>query len=317
MDPFVLVFCQYIKLQNLDTTSGLTDEFLSVCIDHPRLDRDEMSFNEPSTVRVGAARLGVRAIFKDGAYFSCGEIACTWLPDLRSQSDISLTTPVYFIAYCIQSIMLNLREKARASLSQYRNSPPSAQSEPATPVNGEDELSVLGGRSRLIASKEKSASPVIAELSPTTMNPIVPFPLKQEIDGQTHPMVLEYLRTFAAHSHAGSSHHHHAQQQVPPSASYERTTFSDMAPISTGFNPSTSFSGQSMATTSPLDQMAPQQLPSYFPVFDYSGFVGPENTFSQIVQMSPETEILGRSYSPGDNVQNTWQELVSQYGAPF
>lgn len=219
--------------------------------------------------------------------------------------------------------MLNLREKARASLTQYRNSPPSAHpihSEPTSPAGGEDELSVLGGKSRLIAStnKEKSASPVIAELSPTTMNPIVPFPLKRELDGQAHPMVLEYLRTFASHSHAGPSHQPHVHhQQVSPvaSSSYDHTTFSDMAPISTGFS-STTFSNQPMP--SPLDQMTPQQLPQYFPVFDYSGYVGPENTFSQVVQMSPETEILGRSYSPGDNIQsiqNTWQELVSQYGA--
>ncbi|KAI0091791.1 fungal-specific transcription factor domain-containing protein [Irpex rosettiformis] len=245
-------------------------------------------------------------------------LAPSALLQLDAACDLFSKTAHIFHAEKSLSIMLNLREKARTSLTQFRNSPPSGQpthSEPVTPVTGEDELSVLGGRSRLIASKEKSASPVIGELSPTTMNPIVPFPLKQELEGQTHPMVLEYLRTFASHSHAAPSHQQHLQQaQTLPMTSYEHTTFSDMTPISTGFNPSTSFSGQPMAAASPLEQMAPQQLPSYFPVFDYSGYVGPENTFSQIVQMSPETEILGRSYSPGDNVQNTWQELVSQYG---
>ena len=51
--------------------------------------------------------------------------------------------------------MVNLREKAHASLSQFRNTPPSRQgtlhSEPNSPAHDNDELSVLGGRTRLAA----------------------------------------------------------------------------------------------------------------------------------------------------------------------
>lgn len=83
--------------------------------------------------------------------------------------------------------MLNLREKARVSLTQNRHSPPSrqpTQSEPPTPNDDNDELSVLGGKTRLVASKDKSMSPLLGELSPTSQNPIVPFPMRQDLDGQ-------------------------------------------------------------------------------------------------------------------------------------
>ncbi|KAI0691234.1 hypothetical protein BC835DRAFT_1279571 [Cytidiella melzeri] len=246
-------------------------------------------------------------------------LAPSALLQLDAACDLFSKTAHIFHAEKMLSIMLNLREKARASLTQYRQAPPSrqgTQSEPSTPSadGGEDELSVLGGRSRLIASKEKSVSPVIAELSPTTMNPIVPFPLKHDLDGQAHPMVLEYLRTFASHAHAGSSHIHSQQQATMSSANYDRPTFSDMTPVTPGYISVTTspFGGQPAAGSSSLD-MSNQALPQYFPVFDYSGYVGPENTFSQ-AQMSPETEYAGTSYSPDSNMQNAWTDFVAQIG---
>ncbi|KAI0343143.1 hypothetical protein BDW22DRAFT_1329101 [Trametopsis cervina] len=250
-------------------------------------------------------------------------LAPSALQQLDAACDLFSKTAHIFHAEKMLAIMLNLREKARASLSQFRHLPPSrqgTQSEPTTPADDNDELSVLGGRTRLVAPKEKSVSPVIGELSPTSMNPIVPFPMKSDIDEQAHPMVLEYLRTFATHSHPGPSIQPHIQTQLPaqqqsPVSPYEHHTFSDMNPMSVGSasfaTPNgTHFPGQSMHGGSHMEMTQPP-LPQYFPVFDYS--VGPENTFSQ-VPLSPETEFLGRSYSPEANMQAAWQDLLSQFG---
>jgi hypothetical protein len=220
--------------------------------------------------------------------------------------------------------MLNLRQKARSSLTQLNTPPGRQKSEPSTPTvdgNVDDELSVLGGRSRLIASKEKSTSPAIGELSPNSMNPIVPFPVLHDLDAQAHPVVLEYLRTFQAHNHPGPSQQSQMQPQQPVHGSFDRpANFSELTPISSGFmSTNTSpYSGppmqQSMLASSPLE-MNPQSLPQYFPVFDYSGYVGPENTFSH-AQLSPELELSGRSYSPDANnsMQTAWQDFVAQIG---
>jgi len=247
-------------------------------------------------------------------------LAPSALLQLDAACELFSKTAHIFHAEKMLTIMLNLREKARASITQFRHSPPSrqgTQSEPTTPADENDELSVLGGRTRLVASKDKSVSPVIGELSPTSMNPIVPFPMKQDLDGQAHPFVLEYLRTFATHSHAGSSQQPQLQpqQQSQPSSPFDHPSFSDMTPLSAGSSSFVSsgtspFSGQPMPAT--LDGISPQGLPQYFPVFDY-GYVGNGDAFSQL-QMSPETEIIGRSYSPEANMQSAWQDFVAQIG---
>ena len=82
-----------------------------------------------------------------------------------------------YITLGIQRIMLNLREKAHASLSAHRNTPPSRQgtlSEPSTPADDNDELSTLGGRTRLVAQKEKSVSPTMGVLIPPQPRMTVP-----------------------------------------------------------------------------------------------------------------------------------------------
>jgi hypothetical protein len=93
--------------------------------------------------------------------------------------------------------MLNLQQKAHYSLDEYRKGrgSPMNRSEPPTPDT--DELSVLGGRTRLVAKQEPS-SPII-DRSPTTHNPIVPLPLSPSMEGQMHPSIWEYLDTFSPH----------------------------------------------------------------------------------------------------------------------
>ncbi|KAI0924799.1 hypothetical protein AcW2_005572 [Taiwanofungus camphoratus] len=129
-------------------------------------------------------------------------LAPSALVQLESACELFSKTAHYFHAEKVLAIMLNLRDKARASLSAFRHSPPAragSMSEPTTPADAEDELNTLGGRTRLVASKEKSASPQIMDRSPTSLNPIVPLPLKETDwqQDQMHPSVLQYLRTFA------------------------------------------------------------------------------------------------------------------------
>ncbi len=204
--------------------------------------------------------------------------------------------------------MLRLREKAHISLSAHRNTPPSRQgtlSEPTTPADDNDELSTLGGRTRLVAQKEKSPSPIIGELSPTSLNPIVPFPMKQEFDQQAHPYVLEYLRTFASHAHSAP------QPQPHPTSPYEQAGFSsDMNPMSSSssnFMPGAyPFRGQ----LSPMEGISQQTIPQYFPVFDY-GYVGGADSFSG---MPTDPDMASRSYSPEASMQTAWQDFVAQIG---
>lgn len=215
--------------------------------------------------------------------------------------------------------MLRLRDKAHASLSAYRNTPPSragTMSEPTTPADDDDELSTLGGRTRLVEQKEKSLSPQITDRSPTSLNPIVPLPLKQPDEHQVHPYVLQYLRTFvpsptnAGPSSAGPSSGPpvsptHYQPQPPQSSMHISTSFPD-----------------------PYHQPAqPQQLPGlqmdgvfpqYFPVFDY-GHVsgGPQEVFATSpVPMEGDFNNAGGRYSPETNMnmQSAWQDFVAQMG---
>jgi hypothetical protein len=218
--------------------------------------------------------------------------------------------------------MLNLREKAHASLMQYRSTPPSRQgtlSEPTSPQDDNDELSVLGGRTRLVAQKEKSVSPILGNFSPTSANPIVPFPIKQDTDAQPHPVVLEYLRSFASHTHS-----HQAQLPTP----FNPTAFSDITPISvaastSSFSPSSSMYAPqqisplemgpppSMQPPPPQQQhQSPQMLPQYFPVFDY-GYAGNADAFAN---MMPEGGDINGRYSPEGTMQNAWQDFVAQIG---
>jgi hypothetical protein len=93
--------------------------------------------------------------------------------------------------------MLNLQQKAHYSLDEFRKGrgSPSSRSEPPTPADENDELSVLGGKTRLVAKQEPS-SPTIMERSPTSHNPVVPLPLSPSMEGRVHPSIWEYLNTF-------------------------------------------------------------------------------------------------------------------------
>lgn len=256
----------------------------------------------------------------------------------------SLRTSFSCLMTCYQNIMLRLREKAHASLAAFRNTPPSRAgnlSEPSTPADDNDELGKLGGRTRLVAPKEKSMSPQLTDRSPTSLNPVVPLPLSKQEDQQVHPYVLQYLRTFVPSPPNGTSAMGAGPSQAGPSQMsmqngsagspihyqpQQPQSMHSLQPISTGFGGPDVYQQQGPPHT-------PQQLPGlqmeglnpmfpqYFPVFDY-GHVASGGSTGEMFATSPMSMDgdygsaggAGRSYSPETSMQTAWQDFVAQMG---
>ena len=210
--------------------------------------------------------------------------------------------------------MLKLRERAHLCLAAHRNNMPipspsrtNSISEPSTPADDQDELTILGGRTRLVAQKDKSASPQISDRSPTSLNPVVPLPLSRSEDQQVHPYVLEYLRTFVP-SQNGMVQDPHTPQPQPMqiTTAYEaQVPQSPVSPSSPEYA-AAQLAYQQHAQVPPLEGLPQQTLPQYFPVFDY-GNVGLES-FASI----PTDGDFARAYSPEGSMQNAWQDFVAQ-----
>ncbi|KAH9888914.1 fungal-specific transcription factor domain-containing protein [Cubamyces lactineus] len=270
-------------------------------------------------------------------------LAPSALVQLDSACELFKKTAVGFHAEKVLGIMMRLREKAHASLSAYRNTPPSRPgtlSEPTTPADDNDELSTLGGRTRLVEPKEKSMSPQITDRSPTSLNPIVPLPLKQDEDQPVHPYVLQYLRTFAPSPQNNATNGVGPSMQAGPSQPQMMTNGQRISP--THYQPqqaqamhnlhpiSTTFGSPDPFPHHPQQQQQQSQLsglqmegvgpmfPQYFPVFDYGHASGGGSTdvfMSSPLQMDGEYSAGGRSYSPEQmSAQSAWQDFVAQMG---
>lgn len=100
-----------------------------------------------------------------------------------------------------QNIMLRLQEKAHFSLDEFRKGKGTTLSQYSpngmTSLDTEDELSVLGGKTRFV--KKELSSPTLTQLSPTSQNPIVPLPLSPGFHNQLPQSVREYLDSFRPH----------------------------------------------------------------------------------------------------------------------
>ncbi|KAG5650570.1 hypothetical protein H0H81_011777 [Sphagnurus paluster] len=206
-----------------------------------------------------------------------------------------------------KDIMLKLQEKAHFSLDEFKKGYQSSltkyslspTNEAQSPVDQDDELSLLGGKTRLVAP----ASPKIVDRSPTSLNPVIPLPLSPSMRAQAHPIVWEYLDSFNQHNNqeisplrsatrknsqdpAGSSAEHYSpySQATPQASIYGSST-------TLNTNPTFQDSAPYLAQSQQLHQAAPQHyyaqhhtqqqpipnnartslqtFPTYFPVFDY------------------------------------------------
>jgi len=208
-----------------------------------------------------------------------------------------------FRAQPVLDIMVALQKKAHLSLNEFRRgkiSPLvrqlSGQSEPESPFEEDDELSTLGGKTRLVAKKDSlspQSSPAVVDRSPTSLNPVVPLPLATG-SSQVHPTVVDYLKTFG---HTASSHANVA-------------TYADASAFNTPIREQYETSGynDSPVQMQPME-LVPGQFPNYFPVYDY-GMVT-ENGYPQ---MNGHMSGSRRESPEANTMQNTWQDFVNSSG---
>ncbi|OSD02999.1 hypothetical protein PYCCODRAFT_1477291 [Trametes coccinea BRFM310] len=264
-------------------------------------------------------------------------LAPSALVQLDSACELFRKTAQGFHAEKVLDIMMRLREKAHASLSAYRNTPPSRPgtlSEPTTPADDNDELSTLGGKTRLVEQKEKSMSPQVSDRSPTSQNPIVPLPLKQDEDQPVHPYVLKYLSTFAHPHQNGVSSSMQAGPSQPQAMNgvqvspthyqaQQAAAMHNLHPISTTFGgPDPYVQHQQPQQPPPPQAQSGLQMegmfPQYFPVFDYgpgAGGTGADMFMNSPLQMDQDFGPGSRSYSPEQmSAQSAWQDFVAQMG---
>lgn len=199
--------------------------------------------------------------------------------------------------------MIALQKKAHISLNEFRRgkiSPLSRQlsnhSEPGSPYDEDDELTTLGGTTRLVAKKDSMSplsSPAVVNRSPTSSNPVVPLPLGTG-SNHVHPTVVDYLKTFG---HATGSH-----TNTP--------TYADAPAFNTPVREHFETSGynDSQVQMQPME-LVPGQFPNYFPVYDY-GMVS-ENGYHQ---MNGHMSTPRRESPEANTMQNTWQDFVNSSG---
>ncbi|KAF9478287.1 hypothetical protein BDN70DRAFT_880165 [Pholiota conissans] len=255
-----------------------------------------------------------------------------------------------FRANKVLNIMLHLQEKAHFSLEEFRrgkDSPllPRNPSGPTSADGEDDELSVLGGKTRLVSKREPS-SPILMERSPISQNPIVPLPLSPGVHNQLSASVLEYLRSFGpsgqhsdnlyAQQHSASSTHTSFQNGAGSSPT--QYSDSEMSPSMYGMStmPSSFHSEPSsyMPSHQPMQSMlqsgsgsssnvkdTQSSFPQYFPVYDYGPSSVNFSTSSSSYASNDHTPMLDSnpmpgghrrsSGSPDGNMQSTWLDFVN------
>ncbi|KAF7370826.1 Fungal-trans domain-containing protein [Mycena sanguinolenta] len=254
-----------------------------------------------------------------------------------------------FRAVKVLNIMLRLQEKAHHSLEDFRKgklSPAARRISPESPspIEDNDELSTLGGKTRLVAKKEPT-SPLLLERSPTSHNPVVPLPLSPgSLNEQVHPGVLEYLNSFqqpsATQTYAdvdvdispvsmyGMSSMQGSYHSESNGSSYisQSPTQLDSQSMFHQNQPSASQHAHSRGSQPQQQQRygmgngmgngAPQNVsfPQYFPVYDYRTTTGMNDGFANtpILDMNPMPgQRRASSGSPEGNMQSSiWQDFV-------
>lgn len=239
--------------------------------------------------------------------------------------------------------MLNLREKAHFSLNEFkrgRGSPLTKYRVPSmldsnSPVEEDDELSVLGGKTRLVAKMEPS-SPTILNRSPGSHNPVVPLPSSLSVSG-VDPNVLVYLDTFGNSYYQNQSSANWCHDSST-SSSGDQSSFGENSPMQYGmstipgsptFRPDSNsyasrqqpqFAYQSQAPL--LDGMQTQPStsghthPQYFPVYYYNQVNGVNENGGINGAGIPtlSSPIQRRGSGTPENMQSTWQDFVTDLG---
>ena len=213
--------------------------------------------------------------------------------------------------------MLRLQKKAHASLSEYqaglsshlRRRGSGSTSEHQTPVPEDDELTTLGGKTRL-AKTEPVVTPPL-RLSPASQSPVVPLPLSPINEPQIHPNIIEYLRTFVHTPDPEYTARPSSTHQFPDASMYRPagSFASDASLFQQPQQQSQSCSGQTVCfDTTPF--------PEYFPVYDYGSTDSNALMQMDVTMNGPMiSPMQGRnSHTPETNMQTTWNEFVTGLG---
>ena len=230
--------------------------------------------------------------------------------------------------------MIKLREKAHASLQAFKEGRGSPLVRAVTLSDTDasledDELSMLGGRTRLVGKGSiptRPSTPVLMQQSPTSLQPVIPCPLKQ-IDEHVHPSVLDYLRTFVpirsppppqmpSHVPAAPSRANSILFSTPP-----LTDTAALFDIAASYPSPAGSSTQSSAPQTPrplgLSENALDMsvFPTYFPAFDYggNGGIGALCSPIQLDTQIPEEHCV-RNTTPEATMQSSWQDFIAQFG---
>lgn len=250
--------------------------------------------------------------------------------------------------------MLHLQEKAHFSLEEFRRGKDSPllsrnpTSGSMAPDGDDDELSVLGGKTRLVSKREPS-SPILMERSPVSQNPIVPLPLSPGVHNQLSASVLEYLKSFGPSgqntdtmypTHSSTSHGSFTGNGTGSSPT--QYSESDISPVSM-YGMSTISSSFHTEPTSYIQHQPMQNMlqnnnvqsgssgggakdnhaafPQYFPVYDYgpssvnyasgSSYTANNNDHAPMLDSNPMPGHRRSSGSPDGNMQSTWLDFVN------
>ncbi|KAL0580576.1 hypothetical protein V5O48_001401 [Marasmius crinis-equi] len=198
-------------------------------------------------------------------------------------------------------------------------------SEPPTPVDDDDELAILGGKTRLV--KKEPSSPQMIHRSPTSHNPVVPLPLPSSASANVDPNVVEYLRSFQPSHDPPSAHSSYSDgvDTISPVSMYGLTTLPGPASAFHSESSSYNVQGSSLLSTSPSSRNGSQNIginggshgngfPQYFPVYDYgSSAVGNGYTSAPMLDANPVPhQRRSSSGSPEQNsMHSTWQDFVT------
>jgi hypothetical protein len=219
--------------------------------------------------------------------------------------------------------MVRLQQKAHAAMEDYerqrgspsRYGPQSASS----PADDNDELSLLGGKTRLVGKRESS----LMDRSPTSRNPVVPLPLPSHGENHFDQSVWEYLDSFSRAQPNGThvqtspkptpAPNSLAQMDVPHSSGYAMTGVPSSYQSESQYMHHSSPHGSPpniLQSHSPHFQRAAgptngttTTIPQYFHVYDYA-------TSSTVNGTQPTPPVGTSSGSGSPNMQSMWQEFV-------
>jgi hypothetical protein len=214
--------------------------------------------------------------------------------------------------------MLRLREKAQLSLNAFRegmSSSSARRTSAETSVDGGDELDTLGGKTRLVANRESSVSPQMANGSLVSVNGGSPESLSPDDNHQFYP-ITGYLPNSEGH------------QFVPGSGSHTLPTLPTSYATDTSVYGLTSFRlpphPEQTSYTHQLQLQPQQRYPSQNP----APYLPPTNAAVQIpnyelpydfalqngyhsMQLDNVNEMLG---PVPEDVNTAWQNLFDAAG---